>query len=231
LKRKILFIISLSFLIAVALNSFHPNHDVLAQSTPIPYWIKHVAQYWSRGYITDSGYLASLEWLADNHILMIPYTGQSSNNTSADKNIIGTTILSNLFPIRSDIGTQWVIKPHVIVTANQTGFVKGASQEFNFTSNLKEDIITRIMSFDLPGNALNFYQQRISTMEAAGGYTVIPINLDAKCYGTHQKTLTPEIDTVTCVKYNLVIVSKVSGTTPTLQDDAINFEKIMLDKI
>jgi hypothetical protein len=222
-----------SVLFLIVITIFSPFYSVSAQSYQLPYWIKHTARYWASGDTTDSEYFSSLQWLIDNNIIVLPKGSTTSASSVGNDVTMGATTLTALFPIRNDIGTQWLIKPVTIMTINQTGFVKGATQEFDFsTGHSNETLVVRILSFDLHGNAQSYYQSRISAIQSAGGYTPIMTSLDAKCYGTQQTTVVHETDRVICIKSNVYIVSTASGTiTTSIQDDAINFAKIALDKI
>ncbi len=50
----------------------------------IPSWIKNNAEWWSTGQITDSDFLAGIEFMIENNIIVIPYLPEPDSNSDHD---------------------------------------------------------------------------------------------------------------------------------------------------
>ncbi len=50
----------------------------------VPSWIKNNAEWWSTGQITDSDFLAGIEFMIENNIIVIPYLPEPDSNSDHD---------------------------------------------------------------------------------------------------------------------------------------------------
>jgi len=50
----------------------------------VPSWIKNNAEWWSTGQITDSDFLAGIEFMIEKNIIVIPYLPEPDSNSSHD---------------------------------------------------------------------------------------------------------------------------------------------------
>jgi len=61
-------------------------YEVLGFQDPVavPSWIKNNAEWWSTGQITDSDFLAGIEFMIENNIIVIPYLPEPDSNSGHD---------------------------------------------------------------------------------------------------------------------------------------------------
>lgn len=87
--------IFVSFTVGVTVNAVGQGQ------TTIPSWIKNTAKFWVEGEISDQEFIAALQYLADNGILKIPSTPESSPSKPKIK------AMEDLLPSYSDLSENF----------------------------------------------------------------------------------------------------------------------------
>lgn len=110
------------------------------QNASVPNWLKNSAIWWGEGKISDADFIASLQWLIDQKIIVIPQTGKSpteSANKIADPSFTnlscsqdnGYVTITGKFTNNDDMSHRSVfvklgiIDKNEIVVATGTGLI------------------------------------------------------------------------------------------------------------
>jgi hypothetical protein len=142
--------------------------------------------------------------------------------------------LSELLPARNDVDTKWVDGGTQGMVLNATGFLEGVGQSFYLTGLQQETVVNEIYRFSSSNSAGNYYNNVVESVKDTGGYNkVSTASLGIVSYGTD--TLDSlgigAVTTIYGVESNICFKVTVSSFLSYTEYDALQFAKIIADKI
>ena len=159
-----------------------------SENNEIPPWIKNTTKFWVDSQISDNEFIGALQFLVKEGILIIP---ENENEIRKQDSKI---LLTNLFPIREDIGIKWTISEN---SGYENPYPDTIVKDMKYTDPTADGwfmptVWVTIYQFKSYSDALITYENRLDELKEIGGFIEISIQRslfesDKNCFGIESR--------------------------------------------